>query len=273
MVQYNEMTEGLDLPPSLINANIYRRYEVMTKSTVSQKKSKSKSTKKINVELGKKYGRLTVISEIHRYIYPSGQKHRQFECLCECGNTIPVDFGNLRSGNTKSCGCLKREILSKKAKIHGLSTHPLYYVWGSMVRRCSNPEDNAYNDYGGRGIGICEEWIDDFKTFFNWAIENGWRKGLWMDRIENNDGYFPENIRFVDAGLSSRNQQLLQSNNTSGYAGVSYDKCRQLWKAEVRGNGVKYYFRLFKTAVEAAKARDKKVRELNMGHPLNFNLS
>ena len=141
---------------------------------------------------GMKFGRLTVIERAESYVLPSsGKKRSQWLCECECGNRCVVQAGHLKSGHTQSCGCLNRDIVKERAT-HGESKTPLYFVWKSMRQRCKNPNNRRYRDYGGRGIDICKEW-DEFLNFKDWALKNGYKEGLTIDRINNDLGYSPSN--------------------------------------------------------------------------------
>ena len=91
-------------------------------------------------------------------------------------------------------------------KRHGLVTHPLNAVWCGMKERCTNPYAENYKWYGGIGISVCEEWMT-FEPFYNWAISNGWKPGLTLDRIDGTIGYTPDNCRFVDMRSQSRNRR------------------------------------------------------------------
>jgi len=258
----SEMAGGLDLPPFLINNIIYKGYDAMTESTVSQKKAKRHPHNWINTEHLPKYGKLKIIGDEDTHILPSGQKRRRVKCLCDCGNTAIVFLDNLRGGKSKSCGCVNRK--------HGLSKHPIYDVWNNMIRRCSDVNGKDSADYCKRGISVCNEWLD-IKTFSNWAQKNGWKQGLYLDRIDVDGDYTANNVRFVDAGWNTRNKRPLSKTNTSGYVGAHYHKRQKSWASSIRCNGALYHLGYFNTAIEAAKARDAKARELNMGHPLNFN--
>lgn len=90
---------------------------------------------------------------------------------------------------------------------HGLWKHPLFTVWTGMKDRCGNENSKLYKDYGGRGIGVCVEWMFDFKCFYDWATENGWRNGLELDRRDNNGMYSPNNCRFVTDKINSNNRR------------------------------------------------------------------
>lgn len=149
-----------------------------------------------------------------------------------CGGSTVVTTGSLRSGNTKSCGCLRKEMLVKRQTVHGMAKsqerHPLYIVWASMKSRCYNPNEPSYKNYGGRGIKMCDEWMD-FVPFMKWALNNGYREGLEIDRIDNNGNYEPGNCRFV---TRSENQLNKRNNRCITIDGVT--KTVSEW-AEIAG--------------------------------------
>lgn len=121
--------------------------------------------------------RLTLIKRISGGRIPIGLY------LCICGNQKEIRMSSVNAGITKSCGCLQAENRHKTRFItHGLSKHPIYRVWNAMKDRCYREKCDDYLDYGGRGVIVCDEWKDDFKAFYDWAIKNGWRKGLQIDK-------------------------------------------------------------------------------------------
>lgn len=146
---------------------------------------------------GKRFGRLLVVERTEGKLLKSGYKQQMYKCLCDCENTIVVTYISLVTGNTTSCGCYAKELLRKKNTTHGMSGTKLYDVWKEMRRRCSKENDGSYFYYGARGIKVCDEWESDFQSFYNWAIKNGYREGLEIDRINNNDNYEPSNCRWV----------------------------------------------------------------------------
>lgn len=147
--------------------------------------------------IGEKYGRLTVV-EFDRL-----QRHKTYwKCICDCGMTVIATGNNLRSGNTKSCGCLRRELSQKQGfnnTQHGESHNNrtrLYTIWCGMRQRCSNPNRDAYKHYGGKGVTVCHEW-EDYEAFKLWANKNGYSDALSIDRVNPNKGYSPENCRWI----------------------------------------------------------------------------
>jgi hypothetical protein len=151
---------------------------------------------------GKRFGRLTVICRNgvnnHRAII--------WSCLCDCGKTVDVIGSSLRSGHTKSCGCLHRDIKTK----HGEYDSRLYRVWNSMKQRCDNPNNHNYKWYGAKGIRVCGEW-KEFNGFRNWAVANGYDstaqiRECTLDRISNNGDYEPSNCRWISMAEQNRNK-------------------------------------------------------------------
>ena len=152
--------------------------------------------KKIEIEINQRFGKLIIIQELGRIRF--GLKtQRQFLCQCDCGEQSKILLSNLRSGKIKSCGCSQFDGMKESRITHGLSHHSLFSVWCGMKRRCYNPHEHKYSRYGGRGIKLCDEWKNDFQAFYDWAIANGYQKGLQIDRINNDGNYEPCNCRFV----------------------------------------------------------------------------
>lgn len=127
-----------------------------------------------------------------------------WKCLCKCGNITIKNTNVLRSEVIKSCGCSKKgnNKGNKFAHKHGLTKrngphHPLYRMRNSIMTRCYNAKKTDYSYYQGKGIKVFQEWIDDPKSFYDWAIENGWEEGLTIDRIDSNKDYCPDNCQFL----------------------------------------------------------------------------
>ncbi len=143
---------------------------------------------------GKTFGRLTVIERTKE----SKNGRRRWICQCECGNITEVKAQSLRDGHTKSCGCLHKK--------HGLSNSRLFRIWCHMKDRCYNQNHIEYHRYGGRGISLCESWKNDFISFHNWAIENGYNDTLSIDRINIDGNYCPENCRWATTKMQNNNR-------------------------------------------------------------------
>lgn len=161
-------------------------------------------SKRIDLQ-GKRFGRLLVVSREQN----SSNGHARWKCVCDCGNEKVVSSDSLRSGRTISCGCYNTERFIKENRqvTHGLRKHKLYGVWRSMKERCVCETHYAYKDYGARGITVCKEWLNDFKVFYDWAMNNGYKEGLTIDRINNNSGYYPENCRWVTMEIQNKNKR------------------------------------------------------------------
>lgn len=166
---------------------------------------------------GEIFGRLTVLE----FADKAKCGHKRWLCRCDCGTEIVVWGSSLKTGNTKSCGCLKREVRTT----HGLHRHPLYNAWENMNARCANPNNKKYTDYGGRGISVCTEWRSDFQAFYDWAVANGWELGLELDRVNNNGNYKADNCRWATRTQQNRNTRANIMHN---------GKCLSQWCEELR---------------------------------------
>lgn len=156
---------------------------------------------------GKKFGRLKVLS-FHEYRYgKGGHKDCYWLCKCDCGNQKIVSSGSLRSGNVKSCGCIKAERNKRVFTTHDMSGTRIYNIYTGMKQRCYNEKFWAYSDYGGRGITVCDEWLNNSKSFFDWAMANGYQDNLTLDRINNDGNYEPNNCHWVTMEKQCNNKR------------------------------------------------------------------
>lgn len=152
---------------------------------------------------GQRFGRLVVVERAEN----SADGRARWLCRCDCGQSKTVLGEHLKKGRTKSCGCAKSESSSKRFKKHGGRNSKLYRIWSNMKDRCNNPDCKVYSDYGGRGIKVCKEWIDDFSAFQKWALANGYKEGLTIDRKDNDKGYSPDNCRWTDRKIQGNNKR------------------------------------------------------------------
>lgn len=182
---------------------------------------------------GQKFGRLTVIRKADYYISPKGQKQTQWLCECDCGKKLIVRTTNLKSGNSKSCGCLNIEQIKKSENknkkypqlIYNKKTKRLLNIHRNMIKRCNDKNKNWYKN----GVKVCEEWLNDFISFYNWAINNGYQDNLTIDRINNNGNYEPSNCRWTTYKKQARNTS---KNHLITYKNKTY--CIEEW-SEITG--------------------------------------
>lgn len=163
-------------------------------------------TEKIDM-IGKRFGRLTVIRENGR----AKNGALMYLCECDCGNFVTVRGLSLRKGDCKSCGCLRKEVSSVGNSTHGHSNERLFNVWRCMIKRCYDVNHTAYHRYGGRGIRICDEWLNNYEAFRDFMLANGYPEDAGpyeysIDRINNDGNYEPSNCRVVTASIQSLNK-------------------------------------------------------------------
>lgn len=161
-------------------------------------------TQKADV-LGQKFGRYTVIANSDKRTKAMKQ---MVLCRCDCGNEREVTVGNLRSGISKSCGCLKAEKTSERRKKHGFSKTTMYHRYRAMIARCYDPTHKEFHNYGGRGIKVCERWLESVE---NYIQDMGFPpfKEASVDRTNNDLGYFPENCRWATKREQSLNRRKI----------------------------------------------------------------
>lgn len=153
-------------------------------------------------------------------------KKALFKCKCICGNIFITTGKSLRNGNTKSCGCMKLSVLRNQYKnliTHGETNTKLYGIWRGIKRRCRLKSCKAYNKYGLKGIDVYDEWFRSYESFRDWSLNNGYKEGLTIDRIDNSKGYSPKNCRWVDWEIQQNNRT---NNKFILFKGVKYTQSR-----------------------------------------------
>lgn len=186
--------------------------------------------KPLIINPGDRYGRFTIIKEVEQK-----NKQRRFLCICDCGTIKNVALVLLRNGETKSCGCLKREHLIKIATKHGKTPrgkrNKLHAIWVSMKQRCLNKKCSVYEFYGNRGIRIHPDWLG-FEEFESWALKNGYKEGLSIERKNVNGHYEPNNCEWIERSE--------QSNNTRRSTFYEFNGKKQTLKDWAEELGINY---------------------------------
>lgn len=183
-----------------------------------------------------KFGRLTALCRLH-----NTKGKTKWLCVCDCGNFKEVRVSHLISKHTNSCGCLHKENISNLFSKHHKTKTRIYTTWLSMKSRCYNKSNKDYMYYGGRGIKLCDEWCDDFQSFYDWAINNGYKDNLTIDRIDVNGNYEPNNCRWITTKQQARNRR-----DNKLYTINDVTRCLSEWCEIYKLKYQKVYDRLYK---------------------------
>lgn len=211
------------------------------------------------INIGDTFNHLTVISRA----WKQGKEYK-VAVKCKCGNETDVFVNNLRREHTKSCGCLRKVIK------HGQYGTRLYRIWAGMLQRCRNQYCVAYKHYGAKGINVCKQWVM-FENFYTWAITNGYKNNLTIDRVRSSLSYCPKNCRWVPQKGQCQNRQKY-AGKTSKYIGVYKRvwKTKVTWQAKASIGGKSICIGSFDTEKQAAIERDSFVKQHYEYPVLNF---
>lgn len=194
---------------------------------------------------GKRFGRL----EVKKWIPSADGVPGKWECLCDCGNIKYAITSHLKNGNIKSCGCL----LEDTKVLDCLSSSREYSSWSSMHERCYGSADEAYKDAGRE---VCERWQGSPMGFFNFLCDMGTRpEGTTLERVDNEEGYYPENCEWASSGTQAYNRKLFK-NSSTGRSGVYYRKDSGRWRAKISVDGKTISLGSFDTYEDAVEARE-----------------
>ena len=213
---------------------------------------------KLIEDLGMQYATPTSKQDCH---------YGMFECPF-CGTIFKAMLANVKRGITNSCGCYNILRIKESNTHHGLTQTRIFKIWVGMRVRCNNRKRNNSYLYVDRGISVCGEWENDFMSFYNWSMANGYQENLEIDRINNNGNYCPENCRWATRSQNQQNTRLLNSKNKSGYRGVC--KTGKRFMSKIWLNNKQNYLGTFDTAEQAALAYNNWVIEHKTFHPLNI---
>lgn len=214
--------------------------------------------------IGKIYNNVEILSFSHKD--KNGKKRYKCKCLL-CGNEFVTLGTTVKTGRTKSCGCLSRKKAKERMKKHGMHGTEIYKRWKGMKVRCNQPSYHAYERYHSRNITVCNEWEKDFMTFYN-DMNDTFFTGAELDRIDNDKGYSKENCRWVTHKENSNNRGKYKSN--SGYTGVHFGKKNQTYQVNINHNRKTIYVGSYKTLENAVNARKEFIINFNKEHDTNY---
>lgn len=221
--------------------------EKLTDSKAVRTGSLSSKTKQA-VKVGDTYGRLVVVGKASAV----GSKNTTWKCSCSCGGTTITSTIHLTSGHTKSCGCWRIEQAGQGSVTHGMTGSKEYVIWYSMKQRCYYPNNDNYHRYGGRGIRVCPEWLNDFQQFYN--DMGNCPEGLTLERKDCNGHYEPANCKWASKNVQGFNTNV-RANNTTGRTGVYFNRRQGKWTAAIGTGGKLLHLGTFETQGAAQLAR------------------
>lgn len=192
-------------------------------------------------EIGKKYGKLTIIEIIENYGVKSIVK-----CICDCGNTTQAKLNYIRYGQGTHCGCIRNKNAYKIK-----SNTRIYHIWHNMIARCNSKNRKDYKYYGGKGIQVCKEW-GNFDNFVEWAYNNGYNDNLTIDRVDVTKNYCPNNCRWI-----TNKEQSLNKSNTKYITYKGKTKSLKEWSEHLNIPYKKLQYRISQSNMSIEKAFTK----------------
>ena len=219
---------------------------------------------------GKKYGRLSIINRA-----PNKNGRVYWNCICDCGAKTVTSRNELRSGDSQSCGCYHKEQARIAKLTHGDTGTRLHSIWTGIKDRCTNPNNKDYEHYMGKGVSMCPEWFNSYETFKKWALTNGYKDTLSIDRIGGNTVYSPNSCRWATGITQNRNRSKILhikgKKTSSTYIGISWHKSSKRWMAQISVNKKRIHLGYFNNEKSAAKIRDEYIRKNKLNDfTLNF---
>lgn len=208
---------------------------------------------------GQKFGKLIVIKKVSKDKYG----HTMWLCECDCGNKKIVLGKCLRNGATRSCGCYHKKQVSKLNLKHGKSNLRIHKIWSNIKQRCFNKNNLRYQYYGARGITICDEWKEDFMSFYNWAMTNGYKDNLSIDRIDVNGNYEPSNCRWATQSEQNANTRN-RKNSTTGQRNIY--KIKNYFLVIIKYKNKIIFREKFSSLDEAINERNNFIIKNNLPH-------
>ena len=206
---------------------------------------------------------LTLIQDLGIFKKEGTARKRRYGLYrCICGVEKEIVITSVRLGKIKSCGCMRQKMLADANTTHGLSKKDSYYLWKNIMSRCYCEKDVNFKNYGGKGICVCDDWKDVF-LFCEWANNNGYKKGLQIDRINNSGNYEPNNCQFITHGENNAvGKKGMNRNNKSGYTGVFWCSDRSKWEVSIKLDYKRIQLGRYENIHDAVEARIAKEIEL-----------
>ncbi len=200
---------------------------------------------------GQRFGLLRVIGRAASRVTPNGTKKTMWECTCDCGNSCIIGYQNLKVGYTKSCGCFRAEMSAERLVTHKMTNTPTYRSYRAMLNRCKNPSYKNFKYWGGKGVKVCDRWLESFENFLEDMGERP--KGTSINRVQGAMVYSKETCKWDDRSTQSFEQSKYR-NNTSGVTGVSENR-HGSFIARISVNNKQIHLGSFSSLEEATKAR------------------